>query len=87
MTISVLVPASTTNLGPGFDCLGIALRLGNRITVGTDRSERPVPGMVEQAADLSAAPAKPDSRSVSRLRAMSLKLEGLEAVSLFEWAS
>lgn len=52
MTISVLVPASTTNLGPGFDCLGIALRLGNRITVGTDRSERPVPGMVEQAADL-----------------------------------
>jgi len=25
-----LVPASTTNLGPGFDCLGIALKLYNR---------------------------------------------------------
>ena len=27
----VKVPASTANLGPGFDCLGIALKLYNRI--------------------------------------------------------
>lgn len=26
-TWSVTVPASTSNLGPGFDCLGLAIRL------------------------------------------------------------
>jgi homoserine kinase len=38
--VTVRVPASTSNLGPGFDCLGAALRLYNRITVG--RSSRRV---------------------------------------------
>ena len=32
-TITVRVPASTSNLGPGFDCLGIALQLYNDVTV------------------------------------------------------
>lgn len=31
-----LVPASTTNLGPGFDCLGIALKLYNRFEATLD---------------------------------------------------
>ena len=31
--VEVRVPASTTNLGPGFDALGMALRLYNRITL------------------------------------------------------
>ena len=31
--VTVEVPASTSNLGPGFDCLGVALRLCNRVTV------------------------------------------------------
>ncbi len=31
--ITVRVPATTSNLGPGFDCLGVALRLYNFITV------------------------------------------------------
>ena len=31
--ISVLAPATTANLGPGFDCLGMALDLWNRIDV------------------------------------------------------
>ncbi len=31
--ITVRVPASTSNLGPGFDCLGLALKLYNQITV------------------------------------------------------
>ena len=31
--VVVRVPASTSNLGPGFDCLGVALRLYNDITV------------------------------------------------------
>ncbi len=32
-SVVVRVPASTSNLGPGFDCLGVALRLYNEITV------------------------------------------------------
>ena len=31
MTVSV--PASTSNLGPGFDCLGLALELRNELTL------------------------------------------------------
>ena len=31
--VTIEVPASTSNLGPGFDCLGVALRLCNRVTV------------------------------------------------------
>ncbi|UBF29500.1 homoserine kinase [Kovacikia minuta CCNUW1] len=30
MTVTVSVPATTANLGPGFDCLGAALSLGNQ---------------------------------------------------------
>jgi homoserine kinase len=52
MAVSVHVPASTTNLGPGFDCLGIALQLWNRITIEAERSEARPPEMVRQAADL-----------------------------------
>ncbi len=33
MKVSVRVPATTANLGPGFDCLGIALPIYNEITV------------------------------------------------------
>ena len=33
MKISVKVPATTANLGPGFDCLGMALPLYNIITI------------------------------------------------------
>jgi homoserine kinase len=32
-TIRVSVPATTANLGPGFDCLGLALSLHNRVEV------------------------------------------------------
>ena len=31
--ITVRVPASTSNLGPGYDCLGVALRLYNSVTI------------------------------------------------------
>jgi homoserine kinase len=30
---TVRVPASTSNLGPGFDCLGVALRIYNTVTI------------------------------------------------------
>ncbi len=31
--VTVRVPASTSNLGPGYDCLGVALRIYNEVTV------------------------------------------------------
>ena len=31
--VTVRVPATSANLGPGFDCLGVALRIYNRVTV------------------------------------------------------
>jgi homoserine kinase len=37
MPVSVRVPATTANLGPGFDCLGVALQLHNTVTL-LDRS-------------------------------------------------
>ena len=50
--ITVRVPASTSNLGPGFDCLGIALRIYNDVTVvrGASRQHRH-PSIVSDAAD------------------------------------
>lgn len=32
-SVTTLVPATTANLGPGFDCLGVALSIANRVTV------------------------------------------------------
>jgi homoserine kinase len=49
--VTVRVPASTSNLGPGFDCLGVALRIYNSVTVTSGRlSEQPLPQIVSQAA-------------------------------------
>ncbi len=39
--VTVRVPASTSNLGPGLDCLGIALRLYNDATVIRGAKSRP----------------------------------------------
>lgn len=52
MMLSVQVPASTTNLGPGFDCLGAALRLWNRISIGIGVSEGLAPRIALEAAEL-----------------------------------
>jgi len=38
--VTVRVPASTSNLGPGFDCLGVALRIYNDVTVSRERADR-----------------------------------------------
>lgn len=37
--VTVCVPASTSNLGPGFDCLGVALRIYNHVTVSRGAGE------------------------------------------------
>jgi homoserine kinase len=34
--VTVRAPASTSNLGPGFDCLGVALSLYNQVTIKSD---------------------------------------------------
>lgn len=49
----VRVPATTANLGPGFDCLGVALKLYNKVTVQRLRARplaEPSP-MMEEAAE------------------------------------
>jgi len=38
--ICIKIPATSANLGPGFDCLGLALQLHNTITVEPDRPFR-----------------------------------------------
>jgi homoserine kinase len=49
--ITVRVPASTSNLGPGFDCLGVALRIYNTITMARSGSHRYFhPPIVSEAA-------------------------------------
>ena len=47
--VTVRVPASTSNLGPGFDCLGVALRIYNDVTVSRGRG-RSVGTMASSAA-------------------------------------
>jgi homoserine kinase len=47
--VTVRVPASTSNLGPGFDCLGVALSLYNNITVSRGKRGA-VSGMIRDAA-------------------------------------
>jgi homoserine kinase len=48
--VTVRVPGSTSNLGPGFDCLGVALRLYNQVTISRGRG-RTADEMVCSAAD------------------------------------
>ena len=48
--VTVRVPASTSNLGPGFDCLGVALRIYNDVTVSRGRGGK-VMAMAKSAAD------------------------------------
>jgi len=54
-SVTIEVPATSANLGPGYDCLGLALDLHNRVTLtrldGTPRTE-PAHSMVEQVAAL-----------------------------------
>src|ERR1700736_5265021 len=50
--ITVRIPASTSNLGPGFDCLGVALRIHNLVTVSRALKRDPLAPIVAKAADL-----------------------------------
>ena len=50
--VIIRVPASTSNLGPGFDCLGVALKIYNDITVMRAQSKQRLPQIVDEAARL-----------------------------------
>ena len=50
--VTVRVPASTSNMGPGYDCLGVALRLYNSVTVVRGKIPRTShPQIVSDAAE------------------------------------
>lgn len=49
--VTVRVPASTSNLGPGFDCLGVALRIHNTIRITRGPAVSLHPPIVSEAAD------------------------------------
>ena len=48
--VTIRVPATSANLGPGFDCLGVALDLHNRVTVVRGGAVHPDPMVTEAAA-------------------------------------
>jgi homoserine kinase len=50
--VTIRIPASTSNLGPGFDCLGLALRIYNSITIIRAKKRQAQEKVVVQAADL-----------------------------------
>src|SRR5947209_2951108 len=50
--ITIRAPASTSNLGPGFDCLGVALRIYNLVTVSHAVKQESLAPIAAKAADL-----------------------------------
>ena len=48
-SVVVEVPATTSNLGPGYDCLGVALSIFNRVTVAVGSKEPPFEMATEAA--------------------------------------
>ncbi|PYK29453.1 MAG: homoserine kinase [Verrucomicrobia bacterium] len=50
--VTIRIPASTSNLGPGFDCLGVALRIYNSITIARTKNRERQEKIVREAANL-----------------------------------
>src|ERR1043166_1513936 len=49
--VTVRIPASTSNLGPGFDCLGVALGLYDNVTISR-KNVSPLPPIAREATNL-----------------------------------
>jgi homoserine kinase len=47
---TIRIPATSANLGPGFDCLGVALDLHNRVSVARGGTGQPDPMVMEAGA-------------------------------------
>ena len=60
--VKVRIPATTTNLGPGFDCLGLALGLYNTVELNLTNGKTQVEVVGEGANELL----KPESNWVLR---------------------
>ena len=50
-SVTVSVPGTTANLGPGFDSFGVALDLANLVTISLVNPPTPLPAMVEATAE------------------------------------
>jgi homoserine kinase len=50
--VTIQIPGSTSNLGPGFDCLGVALRIYNSVTLVRTKDRYRQEKIVAQATDL-----------------------------------
>jgi homoserine kinase len=50
--VTIRVPASTSNLGPGFDCLGVALPIYNFVTISRATKHESLAPIAAKAADL-----------------------------------
>jgi homoserine kinase len=49
-SVTIRIPATTANLGPGYDCLGVALQIYNRVTVTQAASADPPESAMAAAA-------------------------------------
>jgi homoserine kinase len=74
---TVRAPATTANLGPGFDCLGMALEIWNRISIEMGGGPR----VVVQGEGASELPAD-EGNLVYRAAALLFREAGLDAPSL-----
>ncbi|MGA9869584.1 MAG: homoserine kinase [Rhodococcus sp. (in: high G+C Gram-positive bacteria)] len=80
-TVTARVPASSANLGPGFDTLGIALGLYDEIRVTTTASGLGIHVEGEGAADVPWGPAHLVVRAIERgLEAAGVWADGLDVV-------
>ncbi|MFE3544955.1 homoserine kinase [Nocardia sp. NPDC059177] len=81
LTVTVRVPASTANLGPGFDCLGMALGLYDEIVVRTTESGLEIKVEGEGADDVPWGPTHLVVRAIERgLESLGVWADGLDVV-------
>lgn len=76
--VSIRVPGTTANLGPGFDCLGVALAIYNTVTV------RGAPTSSRQVARSRLKAGAPKSPMVAGAAAAFFAFAGLKALG-FDW--
>ncbi|MGW0507646.1 GHMP family kinase ATP-binding protein, partial [Micromonospora sp. NPDC003241] len=81
LEVTVRVPASTANLGPGFDCLGMALGLYDEIVVRTTESGLEIRVEGEGADDVPWGPTHLVVRAIERgLESLGVWADGLDVV-------
>ena len=71
MRLTATVPATSANLGPGFDCFGLALDLCNEVTIDTD----PEPGVTWEGEGADELPSDGSDRVSRALVATAARFE------------